>query len=45
MNIADEQAKDPEIALLIRQLQLGQAKKSAGDKHILIDDALLFNEC
>lgn len=42
VNIADEQAKDPGIALLIRQLQLGQAKKSAGEKHILIDNVLYY---
>lgn len=42
VNIADEQAKDPGIALLIRQLQLGQAKKSAGEKHILIDNVLCY---
>lgn len=36
VNIADEQAKDPGIALLIRQLQLGQAKKNQQETNIYL---------
>lgn len=42
LNIAEEQAKDPEIAFLVRQLQQGRATKSTGSKHLLIDDVLYY---
>ena len=42
INIAEEQAKDPEIAQTLRLLQLGQAKKTVGDRHLVIDDVLYY---
>ena len=42
INIAEEQAKDPEIAQTLSLIQLGQAKKSVGDRHLIIDDVLYY---
>ena len=42
INIPEEQAKDPEIAQTLRLLQLGQAKKTVGDKHLVMDDVLYY---
>jgi hypothetical protein len=41
VNIADEQAKDPELNRKIHQIRQGNAKKSINDKHFIIDDILL----
>lgn len=42
INIAKEQAKDPEIAQTLRLIQLGQAKKSVGERHLIIDYVLYY---
>jgi hypothetical protein len=42
VNIADEQAKDPELNRIIHQIRQGNAKKSISDKHLIVDDVLYY---
>jgi hypothetical protein len=42
VNIADEQAKDPELNRIIHPFRQGNIKKSTSNKHLIVDDILYY---